>query len=195
MPGIYELIGGRERSRLREVDITDLLRREPTRVNESMIGDVLTGQRVLVTGAGGSIGRNSAARSPAESSILVVLGHGENSILRRPGVARFFPSWGGDRRRQRQHATSAVLNEHGVQIVYAAALALPLMQTMCSAALNNVLGTQNVVARAEEQGGPTGMLSTDKAIAPRTCTGDQTSGRNDRSTRLTHRCGLLGCAI
>ena len=57
MPGIYELIGGRVSvSRLREVDITDLLRREPTRVNESMIGDTLTGKRVLVTGAGGSIG-------------------------------------------------------------------------------------------------------------------------------------------
>ena len=83
MPGIYELIGGRVSvSRLREVDITDLLRREPTQVNEDMIGGVLSKRRVLVTGAGGSIGqelcRQIARWSPEE---LVLLGHGENSIF------------------------------------------------------------------------------------------------------------------
>ncbi len=83
MPGIYELIGGRVSvSRLREVDITDLLRREPTQVNEAMIGGVLSNKRVLVTGAGGSIGqelcRQIARWKPEE---LVLLGHGENSIF------------------------------------------------------------------------------------------------------------------
>ena len=58
MPGIFELIGGKVSvSRLREVDITDLLRREPARIHEEWIGDVLKGRCVLVTGAGGSIGR------------------------------------------------------------------------------------------------------------------------------------------
>ncbi len=58
MPGIYELIGGQVNvSRLREVEITDLLRREPTRINEERIDASLCGHRVLVTGAGGSIGR------------------------------------------------------------------------------------------------------------------------------------------
>ena len=58
MPGIYELIGGKVNvSRLREVDITDLLRREPVRVNDEAVGAALEGRRVLVTGAGGSIGR------------------------------------------------------------------------------------------------------------------------------------------
>ncbi len=83
MPGIYELIGGKVSvNRLREVDITDLLRREPVRVNDEAVGAALKGKRVLVTGAGGSIGRELcrqiARRNPAE---LVLLGHGENSIF------------------------------------------------------------------------------------------------------------------
>src|SRR5574341_2606875 len=76
MPGIYELIGGKVSvSRLREVNIDDLLRREPTRIHEEMIGDVLREKRVLVTGAGGSIGRELCRQiarwNPAE---LIILG-------------------------------------------------------------------------------------------------------------------------
>ena len=56
MPGMYELIGGKVSvNRLREVDITDLLRREPIRVNDEAVGAALEGKCVLVTGAGGSI--------------------------------------------------------------------------------------------------------------------------------------------
>ena len=58
MPGIYELIGGKVSvNRLREVDITDLLRREPVTIDDRLIGSILKGRRILVTGAGGSIGR------------------------------------------------------------------------------------------------------------------------------------------
>ena len=58
MPGIYELLGGKVSvNRLREVDITDLLRRDHVRVNDEKVGQALEGKRVLVTGAGGSIGR------------------------------------------------------------------------------------------------------------------------------------------
>ncbi len=83
MPGIYELIGGTvNASRLREVDITDLLRREPAHLDDRMIGERLGGRRVLVTGAGGSIGRELCRQiarwGPSE---LVLLGHGENSIF------------------------------------------------------------------------------------------------------------------
>ncbi|MCK7520567.1 MAG: polysaccharide biosynthesis protein [Ignavibacteriales bacterium] len=83
MPGIYELLGGKVSvNRLREVDITDLLRRDHVRVNDEKVGQALEGKRVLVTGAGGSIGRELsrqiARRNPAE---LVLLGHGENSIF------------------------------------------------------------------------------------------------------------------
>ncbi|MEN6408703.1 MAG: polysaccharide biosynthesis protein, partial [Anaerolineaceae bacterium] len=58
MPGIYELLGGTVSvSRLREVDIADLLRREPVHVNDDRVGASLSGKVVMVTGAGGSIGR------------------------------------------------------------------------------------------------------------------------------------------
>ena len=83
MPGIYELIGGQVNvSRLREVEISDLLRREPAKVDDALVGTSFRDKRVLVTGAGGSIGREicrQVARwNPAE---LVILGHGENSIF------------------------------------------------------------------------------------------------------------------
>ena len=66
MPGIYELIGGRVSvSRLRDVDITDLLRREPTHVNEAMIGGALTGNgcwsRALEAPSAGSFPARSHA--------------------------------------------------------------------------------------------------------------------------------------
>src|SRR5690606_16528525 len=83
VPGVHELIGGTiSINRLREVDINDLLRRKPVRLNDEAVGAALAGRRVLVTGAGGSIGRELcrqiARRNPAE---LVLLGHGENSIF------------------------------------------------------------------------------------------------------------------
>ncbi|HEX7568002.1 MAG TPA: polysaccharide biosynthesis protein, partial [Anaerolineaceae bacterium] len=83
MPGIYELLGGKVSvSRLREVDITDLLRREPARMRDQEVGETLSGHSVLVTGAGGSIGRELCRQiarwGPSE---LLILGHGENSIF------------------------------------------------------------------------------------------------------------------
>ena len=83
MPGLFELIGGRVSvSRLRDVEVGDLLRRQPARTADQAVGRALSGRRVLVTGAGGSIGlelcRQIARWGPAE---LILLGHGENSIF------------------------------------------------------------------------------------------------------------------
>jgi len=83
MPGIYELIGGKVSiNRLREVDITDLLRRQPTHMHEELIGVTLAQKKVLVTGAGGSIGRELCRQITRWGpSHLILLGHGENSIF------------------------------------------------------------------------------------------------------------------
>ncbi|NTV37312.1 MAG: polysaccharide biosynthesis protein, partial [Anaerolineaceae bacterium] len=58
MPGIYELLGGKVSiNRLREVDIADLLQREAVKTNDELVGVTLSSKVVMVTGAGGSIGR------------------------------------------------------------------------------------------------------------------------------------------
>jgi FlaA1/EpsC-like NDP-sugar epimerase len=176
MPGIYELIGGRVSvSRLREVDITDLLRREPTQVNEEMIGGVLSNRRVLVTGAGGSIGqelcRQIARWGPEE---LVLLGHGENSIFEAVLELREqFPSVGltpviADVKEAGR--MEDIFRSHRADVIFhtAAHKHVPLMQAnVPEAILNNVLGTQNVVEAAlAADASRLVLISTDKAIRP-----------------------------
>ena len=82
VPGMFELLeGGVSVSRLRQIDIADLLRRQPIQAAPEA-GLYLQGRTVLVTGAGGSIG-SELCRQLARAQVgeLVLLGHGENSIF------------------------------------------------------------------------------------------------------------------
>ncbi len=83
IPGFLEILTGRASvSHLRPVDVTDLLRREPVKTDTTAIGHLLRGRRVLVTGAGGSIGRELCRQVlPHNPAALLLLGHGENSIF------------------------------------------------------------------------------------------------------------------
>jgi len=176
MPGIYELIGGKVNiSRLREVDITDLLRREPVRVNDEAVGAALEDKRVLVTGAGGSIGRELchqiARRDPA---VLVLLGHGENSIFEtllelqsdypeltiHPVIADI----------RNQERLAQIFKQHQPQIVFHAAAHkhVPLMEiNIVEAITNNIIGTHNVVQTAlAHKTERFVLISTDKAVRP-----------------------------
>lgn len=176
MPGIYELLGGKVSvSRLREVDIADLLRREPAHIRDQQVGSTLNGKVVLVTGAGGSIGRELCRQiarwGPTE---LILLGHGENSIFETllelretfPGVfAR--PVIADVRDLPR---LQVIFNRFRPQVVFHAAAHkhVPLMEfNIEDAVSNNVQGTRNVVEacltnRVERMV----MISTDKAIRP-----------------------------
>jgi FlaA1/EpsC-like NDP-sugar epimerase len=176
MPGIYELLGGKVSvSRLREVDITDLLRRDPVRVNDEKVGQALEGKRVLVTGAGGSIGRELcrqiARRVPSQ---LIVLGHGENSIFEillelqtNYPELKITPIIADIRNAER---INSVFKEHQPQIVFHAAAHkhVPLMElNIVEAITNNVLGTRNVVQAALDHNVERFVLiSTDKAVRP-----------------------------
>jgi FlaA1/EpsC-like NDP-sugar epimerase len=173
---VYELVGGKVSiNRLREVDINDLLRREPVRVNDEAVGAALSGKRVLVTGAGGSIGRELcrpiARRTPAE---LVLLGHGENSIFEiflelREDYPELSLSPVIADVRDADRLTQ-VFSQHQPQVVFHAAAHkhVPLMEVnIVEAVTNNVLGTRNVVQSALDHNTERLVLiSTDKAVHP-----------------------------
>jgi FlaA1/EpsC-like NDP-sugar epimerase len=176
MPGLYELIGGKVSvSRLREVDITDLLRREPAHIDDKLVGGSLSGKRVLVTGAGGSIGRELCRQIARWGpSQLVLLGHGENSIFEAlleleenyPALS-IQPVIADVRDLQR---IETVFNATRPQVVFHAAAHkhVPLMEANVEEAItNNVIGTRNVVQTAVKLDVERlVMISTDKAIRP-----------------------------
>ena len=176
MPGLFELIGGKVSvSRLREVDIADLLRREPARIEDQMVGAALTGKRVLVTGAGGSIGREICRQVARWSpQMLILLGHGENSIFEAMLELREdFPTLpvqlviADIRDKDRIHS---VFNDFRPQVVFHAAAHkhVPLMEKNIEDAItNNIIGTKNVVRAASAIGTERLVLiSTDKAVRP-----------------------------
>ena len=176
MPGMYELIGGQVSvSRLRQVDISDLLRREPAHIDDEAVGRTLSGKRVLITGAGGSIGlelcRQVLRWGPAR---LGILGHGENSIFEALlDLKQEFPDLEPvpiiadirdiDRIRE-------VFSSFLPEVVFHAAAHkhVPLMEiNVEEAATNNVLGTKSVVDAALAFGAERFVhISTDKAVQP-----------------------------
>ncbi len=176
MPGLFELIGGRVSvSRLRDVEVGDLLRRQPARTADQAVGRALSGRRVLVTGAGGSIGlelcRQIARWGPAE---LILLGHGENSIFEALiELGEVFPSLPlhpvvADIRDLTR--LSQVFRSHRPNVVFHAAAHkhVPLMEAnLEDAVTNNVFGTRNIVEAAlAAEVERLVLISSDKAIHP-----------------------------
>ena len=176
MPGLYELLGGAVNiSRLREVDISDLLRREPVHMDATALGEVLRGKTVLVTGAGGSIGRELCRQiAQSQPARLLLLGHGENSIYEAMlELHDNLPSL------EIQPLIADVRNLARLRILFerwqpevlfhaAAHKHVPLMESNIEEAItNNILGTRNIVTAALEFDiQKLVMISTDKAIRP-----------------------------
>ncbi len=176
MPGMYELLGGKVGiSRLREVDIEDLLRREPAQIDDSMVSSIIQNHIVLVTGAGGSIGielcRQIAQWAPSE---LVLLGHGENSIFEayldiHDSYPQLKISVSITDIRDRNRIKQEFCRYHPDVVFHAAAHKhVPLMENNVEeCVLNNILGTKNVIECAlDENVDRLVMISTDKAIRP-----------------------------
>ena len=176
MPRLTDILAGRVSvSALREIEIQDLLRREPITTNIEQVRTLAAGRTVLVTGAGGSIGsemsRQIAGLSPSK---LVILDHAENPVffiqneLRTsfPGL-HVVPVIGDVRDRRRMHA---VLEKHRPFAVFHAAAHkhVPLMEeNSIEAVTNNVRGTQNLVdAAVAADVEHFVFISTDKAVRP-----------------------------
>lgn len=176
LPGLYELIDGKiSIQQVRNVDLEDLLRREPVKLDIARIAGYLTGKTVLVTGAGGSIGselcRQIAALSPKN---LILLGRGENSIyeihqelLERYPALQIEPVIADVRDRER---IKRIFDYYHPQVIFHAAAHkhVPLMELQPDEAVrNNIFGTKNVVEAADEFGAEIFILiSTDKAVNP-----------------------------
>ncbi|MCF1617088.1 polysaccharide biosynthesis protein [Tetragenococcus koreensis] len=178
MPSMEEMAAGKINiSKLKEIDVVDLLGRDEAKLDVASIKDQITDKIILVTGAGGSIGseitRQVIQFNPRQ---LILLGHGENSIylIHRELSARFkerttelVPIIADVQNREK---IFEVMSKYQPDIVYHAAAHkhVPLMEFNPKEAVkNNVYGTKNVAeaakAHAVEQ---FVMVSTDKANNP-----------------------------
>jgi FlaA1/EpsC-like NDP-sugar epimerase len=218
VPGISDIISGRVAvASLREVEIQDLLRREPIQTDLEQVRVLATGETVLVTGAGGSIGselcRQLARLEPAQ---ILVMGHGENSIF--DVMAEFterFPSLeavpiiGDVRDRERMRL---VFERYRPYAVFHAAAHkhVPLMEeNVAEAITNNVLGTRNIAELSAEYGVEhLVLISTDKAVRPTNVMGAtkriaeqivqgvaESTGRNFVAVRFGNVLGSRGSVV
>jgi FlaA1/EpsC-like NDP-sugar epimerase len=218
VPGIFDIISGRVAvASLRQVEIQDLLRREPIQVDLEQVRVLATGETVLVTGAGGSIGselcRQLACLEPAQ---VLVMGHGENSIfdVMAELTERFphldaVPIIGDVRDRQRMRL---IFERYRPYAVFHAAAHkhVPLMEeNVAEAITNNVLGTKNVAELSAEFGVEhLVLISTDKAVRPTNVMGAtkrvaeqivqeiaETTGRNFVAVRFGNVLGSRGSVV
>jgi FlaA1/EpsC-like NDP-sugar epimerase len=180
LPGIYELLGGVRLQQLRDVQIEDLLRRAPVLADTMEVAALLRGKRVMVTGAGGSIGSElcrQILRCQPES--LILLGHGENSIFevfhellavcaRQDLTSIRVAAVIADIRFPER--LRSVFDAHRPEIVFHAAAHkhVPLMEdNSADAVLNNVEGTRCLVeASMAAAVSHFVLVSTDKAVNP-----------------------------
>lgn len=176
LPKVQEILDGTARSRdLRPVALDDLLGRDPVSLDIALISNGLTGKRVLVTGAGGSIGselcRQVVQLNPAS---LILVEQNEYNLYR---IAHEIENKHPDIALHAQlgdvcdePGVRSVFNQHLPNVVFHAAAYkhVPSLQGQIRAAVrNNVIGT-DVMARVSCEAGCEKfvLISTDKAVNP-----------------------------
>lgn len=177
VPMLEDLLDGKVSvNEVRDVQVEDLLGREPIQLDDAGIGGKIAGKTILVTGAGGSIGseicRQVMKYKPAK---IVLLGHGENSIYNIEMEMRVTYKETVEITTeiadvQDRHKIFEIMKKHQPYIVYHAAAHkhVPLMERNPEEAVkNNIFGTKNVAEAADTFKVNTFvMVSTDKAVNP-----------------------------
>ena len=181
LPGISQIIEGDARLiQTRSIDPQDLLGRTPVAIKLKQSLAYLRGKRVLVTGAGGSIGSELCRQLlSGGASRLYLFGHGENSIYQIDRELRLLQEEGvgekaalvpviGDLKDS--DYVNYILSQLKADVVFhtAAYKHVPLMEENPVAAIeNNVLGTENLILASERHGIKRFVhITTDKAVDP-----------------------------
>lgn len=178
LPLLEDLVTGKVSvTEVRDVQVEDLLGRDPVDINIESISESITNQIVLVTGAGGSIGSEIARQivkyNPRR---LILLGHGENSIYE---IDMELKEYVNNNKVelvteiadiQDKHKIMSVMRMYKPDVIYHAAAHkhVPLMEENPEEAVkNNIIGTMNVAEAARWNNVTTFvMISTDKAVHP-----------------------------
>lgn len=178
MPDLEEVASGNITiSRLKEIDVIDLLGREEVQLNIEQIKDQLSNKVILVTGAGGSIGSEICRQvMNFNPKTLILLGHGENSIyLIEKELHNTFQHTSTEiipiiADIQDKQQMVEIMKRFHPQIVYHAAAHkhVPLMEYNPQSAIkNNIFGTKNTAEAAKAANVSNFvMISTDKAVNP-----------------------------
>ncbi|WP_195250735.1 polysaccharide biosynthesis protein [Romboutsia sp. 1001713B170207_170306_H8] len=177
IPGIYEIIDGKvDIKKIRDVDIEDLLGRDPVKINLEEISGYLEGNTVMVTGGGGSIGselcRQISKFSPKK---LVILDIYENNAyeIQQELITKYGNSLSLDviiASVRDENRIDGIMRNYNPQVVFHAAAHkhVPLMENSpCEAVKNNIFGTLNVALKSSKYNVEKFVLiSTDKAVNP-----------------------------
>ena len=177
IPGIYQMIEGSVKvSSLRDVQIEDLLGRDPVKANMESIRKYITGKTVMVTGGGGSIGSELCRQiAKAEPKLLIIFDIYENNAF---WIERELREKYGDKLNmialigsvRNTNRVNAVMEKYHPEIIFHAAAHkhVPLMEVSPNEAIkNNVGGTYKMAQAAVKWGVERFVLiSTDKAVNP-----------------------------